>query len=155
MVRGTGIESVTACQTATTPSPVRICNVCGALDTVPVARAPDGAGRSAGVCVVMAVGAAGRWQNHPSSLGGYEVADEVVRELIARLGNCHVVPRTPDSGRGVPINGSDVAGRSGSCGRTLRRRKNISSGLRTTVALLRPPSNGEPLAPLQGVIQPV
>ena len=115
--------------------PTRVCNVCSALDTVPVARAPDGAERPAGVCVVMAVGAAGRWHDHPSSLGEYEVADEVVRELIARLGHCHVVPRTPDSGRGVPINGSDVAGRSGSCGRTSDVGKSLSRGRSSLVRL--------------------
>lgn len=37
------------------------------------------------------------WRDYDlAAFGGYEVADEVVRELIARFGHGEVVPRTTD-----------------------------------------------------------
>jgi hypothetical protein len=45
----------------------------------------------------MAIRAACGWYNDPSAIGGYEVADEVVREVIAtRFGDRNVVPRITD-----------------------------------------------------------
>jgi hypothetical protein len=64
----------------------------------PVARTPDGADRPAGVCVVMAVGAAGGWHDDPAALGVHEVTDEVVfAEVVARFGHGDVLPRTTDN----------------------------------------------------------
>jgi hypothetical protein len=37
-----------------------------------------------------------RWYDDPAALSGYEVADEVVRELVALFRHGHVVPRTTD-----------------------------------------------------------
>jgi hypothetical protein len=48
----------------------------------------------------MAIRATCWWHDHPAVLGGYEVADEVVRELVATLaGHRTVVLRT--SGRNL------------------------------------------------------
>jgi hypothetical protein len=48
----------------------------------------------------VAVRAAGWWYDDPAPLGGHEVADEVVRELVPRLGHGDVVPRTIDNNLG-------------------------------------------------------
>jgi hypothetical protein len=61
------------------------------------AAAPDRSDFPAGVGVGVAVGAIGGWHDHPAALRGHEVADEVVRELVARIGHCDVVPRSTDS----------------------------------------------------------
>jgi hypothetical protein len=47
--------------------------------------------------VGVAVRAAGWRHDHPSVLGGYEVANKVVGELVARIGHCDVEPRTTDN----------------------------------------------------------
>jgi hypothetical protein len=44
----------------------------------------------------MAGGAACWWHDHPAALGRYEVANEVVRELIARFSHGDVVPQLSD-----------------------------------------------------------
>ena len=62
-----------------------------------VACAPNRRHRPAPVVVVVAVGAACRWYDDPAAIGGYEVADVVVGELVARIGHCDVVPRTTDN----------------------------------------------------------
>jgi hypothetical protein len=52
------------------------------------AGAPHGTDRPAWVCVGVAVGAAGWWHDHPTAIGGHEVADKVVGELVTpRLGH--------------------------------------------------------------------
>jgi hypothetical protein len=49
----------------------------------------------------MAVGAAGGWHDHPSALGFNQIADEVVREFVARrFGHRDLVPRTTDNNLG-------------------------------------------------------
>ena len=62
----------------------------------PVACAPDGTDRPAWVAVIVTVGAAGWWHHDPSAISGYEVANKVVRELVARFGHGDVLPRTTD-----------------------------------------------------------
>jgi hypothetical protein len=62
-----------------------------------VACAPHRADRPPAVAVVVAVGATGGWHDDPAAIGGYEVANKVVGELVARIGHCDVVPRTTDN----------------------------------------------------------
>jgi len=51
--------------------------------------------------VVMAIGTACWWHDHPAALSGHEVTDVVVGELVARrFGRCDVVPRTTDNNLG-------------------------------------------------------
>ena len=61
-----------------------------------VACAPHRRHRPAPVAVVVAGGAARRWDDHPSALGFNQIADEVVRELVAWFGHRDVVLQTSD-----------------------------------------------------------
>ena len=62
-----------------------------------VACAPHRADRPTRLGVGVAVRAAPWWHDDPATLGGYEVADEVVGEFVAsRFLHCDVVPRTTD-----------------------------------------------------------
>lgn len=62
-----------------------------------VAGAPDRANRPTTVAVLVAVRAACRRDHHPAALGGHEITDIVVREVVAtRYGHHAVVARTPD-----------------------------------------------------------
>jgi hypothetical protein len=63
-----------------------------------VARTPHRANRSTWVGIGVADRATSRRHNHPSALGGYEVADVVVGEVIARFGHCDVLPQATDIG---------------------------------------------------------
>jgi hypothetical protein len=59
-----------------------------------IARTPYGADRPTTVAVLVAVRAARRRHDHPAALGRHEVADEVVREVVAtRNGRGDVVPQ--------------------------------------------------------------
>src|ERR1700733_5308019 len=76
------------------------------------AAAPDRSDFPAGIAVGVAVGAARRWHDHPAAHSVYEVADEVVRELVTtRAGHGDVLPRTTDRwhGRTAPIRFPTVA----------------------------------------------
>ena len=64
------------------------------------AAAPDRSDFPARIGVVVAGRAARRRHDHPSALGFKQIADEVVRELVARLGHCDVVPRATDNNLG-------------------------------------------------------
>ena len=65
------------------------------------AAAPDRGDFPAGVAVGVAVRAACWWHDHPAALGRYEVADKVVREVIAAwIGHRDVLPRTSDKNLG-------------------------------------------------------
>jgi hypothetical protein len=86
-------------------SRLRCVKGCAAMATPchmpPVARTPHGANRPTPVAVIVAVGAARRRHNDPAALGRHEVADIVVRGIVAtRIGHGDVVPRATDtSGR--------------------------------------------------------
>jgi hypothetical protein len=60
-----------------------------------VARTPHRADRPARVAVGVAVGAAGGWYDDPAAFGWYEVADEVVGEVVALFGHGDVQPELP------------------------------------------------------------
>jgi hypothetical protein len=65
-----------------------------------VAGAPDRADRPTGVALGVAVQAARRRHDHPAALGVHEVADEVVRELVATFGHRDVVCQATDNNLG-------------------------------------------------------
>jgi hypothetical protein len=50
-----------------------------------------------------------QWDDHPAALGGYEVADIVVGEFVARPGHGDVVPRTTDNNLGRRLFGGRTA----------------------------------------------
>ena len=62
-----------------------------------IACAPHRRHRPTPVAVVVAVGAARRWHDHPTAIGGHKIAHEVVGEFVARPGHGDVVPRTTDN----------------------------------------------------------
>jgi hypothetical protein len=63
-----------------------------------VAGAPDGTDRPPTATVIVAVGARGRRDNDAAAFGVDQVADEVVREIIAtRVGHRDVVRQTTDT----------------------------------------------------------
>jgi hypothetical protein len=64
-----------------------------------IACAPHCSDFPAPVAVVVAVWAGRWWHDHPAALGRYEVANEVVRELVTRFGHGDVVPRATDRRR--------------------------------------------------------
>jgi hypothetical protein len=79
---------------------LRCVNRCAAMASphhvAPVACAPHRRNRPTPLAVAVAVGAARWWHHDPSAIGGHEVTDEVVGEIVARLDHCDVVPRTTD-----------------------------------------------------------
>jgi hypothetical protein len=79
----------------------------------------------------VAVGAGCRWHDHPSALGFNQIADEVVRELVAWFGHGDVVPRITDRRAVVAAATS----------------KNTGSGLLTSIAALRDTIERQPMAP--------
>jgi hypothetical protein len=74
---------------------VKACTAVAAPCHMPaVARTPYGADRPNTVAVLVAVRAARRRHDDPAALGRHEVADEVVREVVAtRNGHGDVVPQ--------------------------------------------------------------
>src|ERR1700685_4020711 len=60
------------------------------------AAAPDRGDFPAGIAVAVSVRATRGWHDHPAALRGHQVADVVVRKLVARFGHRDVVPRTTD-----------------------------------------------------------
>jgi hypothetical protein len=50
-----------------------------------------------GQVIVVASGAAGWWHDDPAAQGVHEVADVVVGEFVARIGQSHGVLRTADN----------------------------------------------------------
>jgi hypothetical protein len=73
-----------------------------------VACTPHRADRPTTVAVVVSVGAARRWHDDPAARGVHQIADEVVREVVAtRIGHGDVVREATDAG--APGNRSDMS----------------------------------------------
>jgi alkylation response protein AidB-like acyl-CoA dehydrogenase len=53
--------------------------------------------------LIRAGGATRRWHNNPSAIGAHDIANEIVGELVARLGHRNVVDRTSDRDRCTPV----------------------------------------------------